>query len=47
MKEVQTGRQRVYDVLDIAFWRLRGVLFCSSAMLSLGLGVVGEYSGSA
>lgn len=39
-----SDRSGWYEVLDIAFWRLRGLLFCCSAAVSLGLGLAGESS---
>lgn len=36
------GRSQWSEILDIAFWRLRGVLFCSSIAISLGLGIASQ-----
>lgn len=38
------SRSGLMEMLDVGFWRLRGMLFCASTVLNLGLGVVGEYT---
>lgn len=40
-QSIEGGRSGWMEMLDVGFWRLRGILFCSSTIINTSLGVIG------